>query len=147
MGERTRETLSARIMRQYAPVIAFETAIGVIERYIKDNVQKYYVIFKKFLIEVEDKQEEITQIIDESPEVKAHVERIEKFKRKRERAEGIARRYGATGFSIPIYTSFILELWNDRRKGTLTKEEWFNKVLAKYKEENFVKGQISGGSL
>ena len=37
-------------------------------------------------------------------------------------------------FFIPTYTNFILELWNDKKRGTLTKEEWANKVLAKYRE-------------
>ncbi|MEM1587330.1 MAG: hypothetical protein QW457_07875 [Candidatus Bathyarchaeia archaeon] len=123
VSERTKETLSARIMRQHAPIIAFETAIGVLERYIKDYVQEHYVIFEQFLSEIRSKQKKITRIIGELPEVKAQVGRIEKFKWKREKSEEIARRYGAKGFSIPIYTSFILELWNDRRRGTLTREE------------------------
>jgi len=134
VSERTKETLSARMMREHAPVIAFETAIGVLERYIKDNVQEYYMIFEQFLSEVRDKQDEITQIISELPEVESWIEGIERSKRKRKKAEEIALRHGAKGFFIPTYTNFILELWNDKKRGTLTKEEWANKVLAKYRK-------------
>ncbi|MEM2560617.1 MAG: hypothetical protein QXD53_07530 [Candidatus Bathyarchaeia archaeon] len=133
VSERTKETLSARIMRQHASVIAFETAISVLG-YIRDYIQEYYVIFEQFLSEVRRKQKEITRIIDELPEVEAQVKGIDKSKRKRERAEEIALRHGAKGFFIPTYTNFILELWNDKKRGTLTKEEWANKVLAKYRE-------------
>ncbi|MEM4425907.1 MAG: hypothetical protein QW335_07995 [Candidatus Nezhaarchaeales archaeon] len=134
VSERTKETLSARMMREHAPVIAFETAISVLECYIKDNVQGYYVIFEQFLSEVRDKQYEITQIISKLPEVEFWVEGIERFKWKRKKAEEIAHRHGAKGLFIPTYTNFILELWNDKKRGALTREEWANKVLAKYRE-------------
>ncbi|MEM4480878.1 MAG: hypothetical protein QXG58_06520, partial [Candidatus Bathyarchaeia archaeon] len=32
------------------------------------------------------------------------------------------------------YTSFILELWNDKKRGSLTKEAWANKILEKYEQ-------------
>ncbi|MEM3666785.1 MAG: hypothetical protein QW222_06870 [Candidatus Bathyarchaeia archaeon] len=102
--------------------------------YVKDYFPEYAAISEQFLSEIKSKEKEITRIVAELPEVGTQVEEVEKFKRRRKRAEEMARRYGAEGFLILKYTSFILELWNDRKRGSLTKEAWANEVLEKYKE-------------
>ncbi|MEM2926318.1 MAG: hypothetical protein QXO94_02485 [Candidatus Bathyarchaeia archaeon] len=133
--EKTRETVGARIMRSHAREIAFRDAVRMMELQVKDSLQEHNAIFEQFLREVESKEKEILGIVSELPEVEAQVTGIEKFKQKRKRAEEIARRYGAYGPLLPLYTSFILELWNDRKRGMLTKEAWANKVLEKHKEK------------
>lgn len=133
ISEMTRETPAARMKRDTAHKRAFEYTIAMMEYTIEKYMQEYKAVFEQFLNDVKSKQEEIMGIIKESSEVKAQVQGIEKFKEKHKKAEKIARRYMDIGYDIPFYTQFILELWNDRKRGVLTKEEWANKVLAKYK--------------
>ncbi|MEM1659954.1 MAG: hypothetical protein QXR17_02245 [Candidatus Bathyarchaeia archaeon] len=136
VSEKTRETLGAKMIREYAGEIAFKHAVCLIELHVKDCLQEHNVIFEQFLSEIRSKEKEIAGMVNELPEVKAQVERIERFKNKRVRAEEIARKYGAQGFDIPWYTSFILELLNDKKRGSLTKEAWANKILEKYEQNS-----------
>jgi hypothetical protein len=133
VSEMTRETLSARIARNIAHETAFNDAIFAIE-YIKNCIEDYDEIFDRFLLEVRGKRKEIVQLIKGSPEVEAQIRGIEKFKLKNEKARKIAIKYIDTGYDIPFYVSFILELWNDRKRGPMTKEEWAEKTLSKYKD-------------
>lgn len=136
VSEKAKETLTAKAMRKYAHEVAFKYAVGILKLHVKDLLQeREKTVFEQFLGEIESKEEEIAGIVNELPEVRAQVRGIEKFKNKRERAEEIARRFGAQGFLLPLYVSFILELWNDRKRGNLTKEAWANKILEKYRDE------------
>jgi len=134
ISEMTRETPAARMMRPIAHKNAFEYTIGKMKHDTEKYMPGYNAIFEQFLNDVKSKQEEIVGIVKDSREVKAQIQGIERFKGKRKKAEEIARRYMDTGYDIPFYTQFILELWNDRKRGALTKEEWANKILTKYKE-------------
>jgi hypothetical protein len=134
VSEMTRETPAAKIMRDIAHENAFKFAISMMEYYRK-YLQGYDVIFEQFLSEVKSRREEIMRIIKESPEVKAQLRENEKIKGMNKKAREIAIKYIDIGYDLPFYTNFILELWSDKKRGAMTKEEWAKKVLAKYREE------------
>jgi hypothetical protein len=118
--------------KEYADKLAFFSAMFRL-RFIRDHcASERRIIINQLLSEIESKEEEIIRIIRGSPEVKTQVGGIERFKMGRKRAEEIARKYAESGFDIPFYACFILELWNDKRRGNMRKKEWGEKILAKY---------------
>jgi hypothetical protein len=118
--------------KEYADKLAFSSAMSTL-RFIMDHcASERRIIINQLLSEIEDKEEEIICMLKESPEVKTQVRGIERSKMGRKRAEEIARKYAESGFDIPFYTCFILELWNDKKRGNMTKKEWGEKILAKY---------------
>jgi hypothetical protein len=124
--------------KEHADKLAFFSAASIL-RFIGDHcASERRITISHLLSEIEGREEEIIRIIRESPEVKTKVRGIEKFKIMRKRAEDVARKYAESGFDIPFYACFILELWNDKKKGNMTKKEWGEKVFAKY--QNMTKG-------
>lgn len=133
VSEKTRESLRARYLRNLAHQIGFQDAYGILDLFIKENLDEYYKPWKELQTQLKNKESELSATINQLPEMKRMVDNIERFKQKSAQANLIAKSYPRARYSLrPVYINFILEL-QSKKRGLASKNEWAEQVLEKYR--------------